>query len=396
MVPRVLEPRLRTLAQKYPVVTLTGPRQSGKTTLCRAVFPDKTYVSLEAPDVQEYARRDPRSFLGEHARGAILDEVHRVPELLSYIQPMVDEERRPGRFILTGSANFALLHSIGQSLAGRTAVLELLPLGIDEVRRFEAPATDLFDVMWKGSAPAVHDRDLEPADWYASYVATYVERDVRSVLNVGDLTTFQTFLRLSAGRVGNLVNLSSLGADTGVTHATVRAWLSVLEAGYIAWRLPPLHANAGKRLVKTPKLHFFDSGLVCWLLGIRTPDQLRTHPLRGAIFETWVASEMRKWFVHRGLTPTLSFYRDRKGAEVDLVLEESGEILAIETKSGQTVAPDFFSGLEALASLGTTEKPPRRVRQFVVYGGDSTQRRSKATVLSWSDLDKEAWAPLPR
>ncbi len=391
MIRRVLEPRLRALSAKFPVVTLTGPRQAGKTTLCRAVFPDKPYVSLEAPDVQEYARRDPRAFLGERRDGAILDEVHRVPELLSYIQPMVDEDPSPGRFVLTGSANFSLLQSIGQSLAGRTALLELLPLALEEVRRFEDPPRDLLELMWKGSAPAIYDRGLDPADWYASYVATYVERDVRSVLNVGDLATFQAFLRLSAGRVGNLVNLSSLGADAGVVHATVRAWLSVLEAGYVAWRLPPLHANFGKRLVKTPKLHFFDSGLVCWLLGIRSATQLREHPLRGAIFETWVASELKKWFVHRGHAPLLSFYRDRKGAEVDLVVEDGRSLIAIETKSGRTVATDFFTGLDVLERLAANEKPPRPLRKVVVYGGDETQRRSDSTALSWSDVDREEW-----
>lgn len=394
MIGRVLEPRLRAMARKFPIVTLTGPRQAGKTTLCRAVFPDKPYVSLEAPDVQEYARRDPRAFLGERRDGAILDEVHRVPELLSYIQPMVDEEPSPGRFILTGSANFALLQSVGQSLAGRTALLELLPLALEEVRRFEHPPGDLLEFLWKGSAPAVYDRGLAPADWYASYVATYVERDVRSVLNVGDLAAFQSFLRLAAGRAGNLVNLSSLGADAGVVHATARAWLSVLEAGYVAWRLPPLHANFGKRLVKTPKLHFLDSGLVCWLLGIRSAEQLREHPLRGAVFETWVASEVKKWLVHRGLAPTLSFYRDRKGVEVDLVVEDGRCLTAVETKSGRTVAADFFAGLAALGTLVAAEKPPRLLRKVVVYGGDETQRRSDATALSWSDMDKEAWAAL--
>lgn len=262
MIARVPEPRLRDLAAKFPVVTVTGPRQSGKTTLCRAVFPDKPYVSLEAPDIQDFARRDPRAFLAERRGGAIIDAIHRVPELLSYLQTMLDEDPARGRFVLTGSANFALLRSVGQSLAGRTALLELLPLSLEEVRRFDRPPTELLDVLWRGSAPALHDRALKPLDWYPSYVATYVERDVRSILNVGDLVAFQTFLRLCAGRVGQLVNLSSLGADTGINHGTARAWLSVLEAGYISWRLPPLHANFGKRLVKTPKLHFFDSGMV--------------------------------------------------------------------------------------------------------------------------------------
>lgn len=392
MIERELEPRLRRLATKFPIVTVTGPRQSGKTTLCRAVFPDKPYVSLEAPDVREFARRDPRRFLAERRDGAVLDEVHRVPELLSYLQPMVDELRGAGRFVLTGSANFALLHSIGQSLAGRTALLELLPLSLAEVRRFPAPPTDLRELLWRGSAPAVYDRGLTPDEWYPSYVATYAERDVRAILNVGDLTAFQTFLRLCAGRTGQLVNLSALGADAGVTHATARAWLSVLDAGYVAWRLPPFHANVTSRLVKTAKLHFFDTGIICYLLGIRSPSQLRDHPLRGAIFETWVAAEIRKVRVHRGLPPNLSFFRDRKGNEVDLVIERAGELLAIDTKSGHTVADDFFAGLRAFASLLAAGRPRRRVRPFVVYGGEEAQDRSAGTVVPWSHLDARDWA----
>lgn len=391
MIPRVLEPRLRDLARKFPIVTVTGPRQSGKTTLCRAVFPDKPYVSLEAPDIQEFARRDPRGFLGQHREGAILDEVHRVPELMSYLQPMVDEHPVRGKWVLTGSANFSLLQSLGQSLAGRTALLELLPLGLEELRRFETPLTDLHNLLWRGSYPALYDRMLEPGDWYPSYVTTYLERDVRAILAVGDLLAFQTFLRLCAGRVGQLVNLSALAADAGLSHNTAKAWLSVLEAGYVAWRLPPYHASVSKRLVKTPKLHFLDSGLACFLLGIRSPEHLRDHPLRGPIFETWVASEILKSRVHRGLPPSLSFYRDRKGSEVDVILEEGLSLFAIETKSGQTVAGDFFSGLETFATLARESRPPRKSKSFVVYGGAEPQNRSLGEVVPWAALDGCVW-----
>lgn len=391
MIARTLEPRLRYLASKFPIVTMTGPRQAGKTTLCRAVFPSHPYVSLEAPDVQAFARQDPRGFLNQYREAAVLDEIHRVPELLSYLQPMVDADPRPGRFILTGSANFALLASIGQSLAGRTALLELLPLSLDEIRRFPEYPRALGDQLFRGSSPAVYDRGLEPGDWYPSYVATYVERDVRTVVNVGALAAFQTLLRLSAGRVGQLLNLSSLGADCGVVHGTVRAWLSVLEAGYIVWRLPPLHANLGKRLIKTPKLHFFDSGMVCWLLGIRSAEHLRHHPLRGAIFESWVATEIYKARVHRGLPPSLSFYRDTKGIEVDLIVELANEWLAIETKSGETIAGDFFKSLDALANTAAVANPSRQVRKVLVYGGDETVQRSAALTLSWSDIASQSW-----
>lgn len=379
------------MARKFPVVTVTGPRQSGKTTLCRAVFPEKPYVSLEAPDVQDFARADPRGFLSERRGGAVLDEIHRVPELLSYLQTMVDERPVRGRFILTGSANFALLQSLGQSLAGRTALLELLPLGLDEVERFPNRPRNLYELLWRGSYPAVYDRRLEPRDWYPSYVSTYLERDVRAVLNVGNLIAFRTFLRLCAGRVGQLVNLSSIGADAGVTHGTARSWLSVLEAGYVIWRLPPFHTNVSKRLIKTPKLHMLDSGLACFLLGIQTPQQLRDHPLRGAIFETWVASEILKSRVHRGLQPSLSFFRDRKGLEVDILVELARAVLAVETKSGETIAGDFFSGLQAFASWAASSRLRREVRSCVVYGGTALQTRSIGTAIPWSLVHRQTW-----
>ncbi len=341
--------------------------------------------------MQDFAAADPRGFLAEHRRGAVLDEIHRVPELLSYLQIMVDEHPTPGRFILTGSANFALLESLGQSLAGRTALLELLPLSADEVGRFPDSPENLYELLWRGSYPAIYDQQLDAQEWYPSYVSTYLERDVRAVLNVGDLIAFRTFLRLCAGRAGQLVNLSSMGADAGVTHGTARSWLSVLEAGYVIWRLPPFHANVSKRLVKTPKLHFLDSGLVCYLLGIQTPQQLRNHPLRGAIFETWVVSEILKSRVHRGLQPSLSFFRDRKGLEVDVLVELARTLLAVETKSGETIAGDFFSGVRAFASWVASSRLRRKVRSFVVYGGSTMQKRSTGTAIPWSSVHRQAW-----
>jgi predicted AAA+ superfamily ATPase len=391
MVPRTLQPKLLALARRFPVITVTGPRQSGKTTLCRACFPDRRYVSLEAPDVRDYAYRDPRAFLDEFREGAILDEVQRAPELLSYLQVEVDARPKRGRFILTGSANFALLQSISQSLAGRTALLTLLPLGLDELRRFPTPPGSLFEALWQGAFPAVFDRDLDPADWFSSYVGTYVERDVRQILNVTDLIAFQGFLRLCAGRVAQLLNLSGLGGDAGVTHATARAWLSVLEASYIAHRLPPYASNVGKRVVKTPKLHFYDAGLACFLLGIRSPEQLRDHPLRGAIFETWVISEIVKARLHRGLPPSLFFFRDRKGVEVDAVIERGDALLAVETKSAQTVADDFFVGLDSLARQLASSRRPPTMRRVLVYGGDSAQRRSDVDVVPWAHVDAYDW-----
>jgi len=387
VIPRLLQPKLRSAARHFPVVTVTGPRQSGKTTLCRATFPRHAYVSLEPPDARDFARTDPRGFLRQYGAAAVIDEVQRVPELLSYLQGEVDIDPAPGRFILTGSANIGLLQAVTQSLAGRTALLNLLPCSLAELREFPAPPTDLLTTLWSGSYPAVFDRGIPPDEWFASYVATYVERDVRQILNIGDLSTFQTFLRLAAGRTGQLLNLSQLGADTGINHNTARAWLSVLEAGFIAYRLPALRSNLGKRLVATPKLHSYDAGLVCSLLGIRSPQQLETHPLRGAIFETWVAGEILKARLHRGLSGGVFFYRDRKGLEVDLIAETGEAIVAIEAKSGRTVATDFFDALERFAARHGTVEGGRAVRRVVVYGGDEPQRRREATVVPWFGLD---------
>jgi predicted AAA+ superfamily ATPase len=391
MIHRTLQPKLIALAAKFPVVTVTGPRQSGKTTLCRSSFPDHRYASLEAPDVRDYARRDPRGFLANLGDAAVLDEVQRLPELLSYVQVEVDARPKPGRFILTGSANFALLDSVSQSLAGRTSLLTLLPLGLEELRRFPSPPTGLFETLWRGSFPAVFDRDLAAADWYSAYVGTYVERDVRQILRVNDLIAFQGFLRLCAGRVAQLLNLSTLGADAGVTHATARAWISVLEASYIAHRLPPYASNVGKRVVKAPKLHLHDSGLTCFLLGIRSPEQLREHPLRGSIFETWVVSEIQKARIHRGLPQSLFFFRDRKGVEVDAVIERGDMLLAVETKSGQTVAEDFFTALHAFARQVESRHHAPAVQRVLVYGGDTGQQRSDAHVVPWSQVDAYDW-----
>ncbi|OFV86744.1 MAG: AAA family ATPase [Acidobacteria bacterium RBG_16_68_9] len=392
MIRRTLAAKLRALARTFPTVTVTGPRQSGKTTLCRATFPGKAYVSLEAPDVREYALRDPRGLIAEHVGGAIFDEVQRAPELLSYLQGEVDERPTAGRFILTGSANFALLQSVSQSLAGRTGLLQLLPLSLEEVRRFPERPEELFTLLWQGAYPALYDRGVPPGDWFAAYVGTYVERDVRQILNVTDLATFQTFLRLCAGRSAQLLNASALGADAGVTHNTARAWLAVIEASYLALRLPPFHANIRKRLVKAPKLHFYDSGLLCYLLGITRPEQLREHPLRGAIFESWVVSEIVKARANLGLAPNLSFYRDRKGLEVDAVLDRGTELVAVETKSGQTVANDFFDALHAFVDVLTSRKRAPRVTSLVVYGGTQRQRRADATVIPWSKLDDFDWS----
>jgi predicted AAA+ superfamily ATPase len=392
VVGRLLRAPLAALARRHPVVTLTGPRQSGKTTLCQAAFPRKPYVSLEPLDQRDLARQDPRAFLARYPRGAVIDEVQRAPELLSYIQEAVDRDSRPGQFVLTGSQQLAVRGSVAQTLAGRTALLQLLPLNRPEISRFPAAPDQLWPLVWAGGYPRIYDRRLPADEWLSSYAATYVERDVRQLVNVGDLLAFQTFLRLCAGRVGQLLNLSSLGADAGVTHMTARAWLSVLEATFVAFRLPPLHRNLTKRLVKTPKLYFYDTGLLCWALGIRTADQLDTHPLRGAIFECWAISEIIKHHTHRGRVPRLSFFRDQKGHECDLVLERGDRLIAVEIKSSQTMASDVFPALSrVIDDLRAAETGPVPVTPVVVYAGDQSIRRTAAEQISWRDIDRFDW-----
>ena len=381
---RDLAPILAGSARQWPIVTLTGPRQSGKSTLCRTVFPQHRYVTLEAPDERALAREDPRAFLAELPGDAIIDEVQHVPEILSYLQVMVDADPRPGRWILTGSQNLSLLRTVSQSLAGRTAMHRLLPMTHGEVVRFARHPKTLEEAMLTGGYPAILDRGLDPSDWLAAYVATYVERDVRTISNVGDLAAFQRFVELCAGRTAQLLNYSSLADDCGVSQPTVREWLSILETGFIVFTLPPYHSNLRKRLVKMPKLHFYDTGLACWLLGIRTPDQLRSHPLRGAIFETWVVSEVLKHRANRGERGGLSFYRDRDGAEVDLMIERPQQVTLIEAKSAETASSSLFAGARRVRRH--LDDASRECDVVVVYGGDRGQRRTEGRLTPWRRL----------
>ena len=384
MIYRDITPKLLSAASQSPAITLTGPRQGGKTTLCRALFPQHPYVTVEAPDMRAFATEDPRGFLAQYPEGAVIDEVQRAPELLSYLQGIIDDDPAPGRWILTGSQNLLLLASVSQSLAGRTAVHHLLPLTLGEIRRFTPHPETLDNQLYWGGYPRIYDRAQDPAEWLRSYVATYLERDVRTIGNIGDLRTFQRFVELCAGRTGQLLNYSSLANDCGVSQPTAKAWLNILEASFIAFRLPAFHANLRKRLVKMPKLYFYDSGLTCWLLGIRTPEQLRAHPLRGPIFETWVVSEVMKHRFNEGAAPGLSFYRDKNGAEVDLVFERAQDIALMEVKSSATPAAGLFdSAKRVLRHLAGQSRP---CHMAVVYGGDEFQQRFAGKIVPWNML----------
>jgi predicted AAA+ superfamily ATPase len=387
MIERIASRIVLEAAGRAPVVVLTGPRQSGKSTLCSALFPDKPLVSLEDPDQRAFALGDPRGFLARYESGAVLDEIQRAPDIPSYLQGIVDRDPAPGRFVLTGSENLTLNATIGQSLAGRAAIVHVLPCSYSEVRRFDAAPTDLATVLWMGGYPRIHDRGLAPTAWLADYVRTYVERDLRQIVNVTDLGAFQTFLGLCAGRTSQVLNASSLGNDAGVTHTSARRWLSILETSFVAYLLRPFYRNLGKRLIKAPKLHFWDSGLLCFLLGIREPGQLHTHPLRGAVFESWVASEVQKALIARGVHHQPLYFRDQKGHEVDLLVELGARALGIECKAGATFPSDAFAELEFFAAAARCDPLLGEWVPAVVYGGEDSHRRSNGAVVAWSGIE---------
>lgn len=398
MIKRALQTTLTKTARSYPVVTLTGPRQSGKTTLVRAAFPRHDYASLEDPDVRSFALEDPRGFLSQFRGPVILDEVQRTPDLFSYIQTIVDQDGHPGQFILSGSQNFLLLRSISQSLAGRSAVLHLLPFSLAELggrrslqissigrnlpRQKNPAQIGLMETLFRGFYPRIHDKDLDARKWLGHYYRTYVERDVREIVNVGDIESFSRFVRLCAGRTGQLLNLSSLANDAGITHTTARRWVSILEASFLVTLLRPYHRNFSKRLIKSPKLYFLDTGLLCYLLRIQSPEDLWLHAMRGSVFESFVLSELAKNALNRGDEPNLYFWRDSTGHEIDIIIEQEEDPIALEVKSGQTVARDFFSGLRYWRGLVGDPLAPAAL----VYGGDRSFKREGVTVYRWSDL----------
>ena len=382
MISRQALPALLRLARGFPVVALTGPRQSGKTTLSRAAFPGKPYVSLENPDEREFAQRDGQAFLARFAQGAILDEAQRCPALFSWLQGLVDERRQMGQFILTGSQQFDLMAGITQSLAGRVGRVELLPLSAAELDGAGQLAPDLESVLRRGGYPALYDRALDPGDWFANYVNSYLERDVRQLIAIRDLGLFQRFVRMCAARTGQLLNLTALGADCGISAVTARQWLTVLEASYLVVLLRPYHRNFGKRLVKTPKLYFLDSGLAAWLLGIRESGMLQTHIARGPLFETWVVGELIKRLWNQGRPADLFFWRDNLGHEVDIVYETASGLQAVEIKSGTTFASDWPATLRRWMSFAG----PEALMPAIVYGGRGRFEREGCQVLGWREL----------
>jgi len=380
MIKRDIDSTIHTFLKGFPIVTITGPRQSGKTTLARAIFAHKPYLSLEDPDVRQMALDDPRAFLDRLPDGGIIDEVQRVPEILSYLQTRVDADGRMGLFLLTGSQQFGLMSGITQSLAGRTAFIELMPFSINELNTAGLMTSDVNQMLFTGGYPPLYDRQLLPRMWFPAYVTSYVERDARQLLNIQDLDSFQRFVRLCAGRSGQILNLSSLANDCGITHNTAKSWISVLEASYIVFQLRPHHANFNKRLIKSPKLYFYDTGLLCWLIGIQEANQLTTHPLRGSIFETFIISELVKSRLNKGERAQFYFWRDSNGNEVDVILDMGSKLMPIEIKSGQTLNQDFFRGLERWMLLAGDQA----ISPTLVYGGTQKHVRKGIRILGWN------------
>lgn len=378
-VARIASETLRRFARGYPVLTITGPRQSGKTTLAKTTFPDKRYVSLENPDERLFATQDPRGFLDRFPDGAILDEAQHCPELFSYLQTRADHDARMGLFVLTGSQNFQLVSGITQSLAGRAGLVQLLPFSLVELAAADQVPAALDEFLFKGLYPPLYDRDLAPQEWYGNYLMTYLERDVRQIAKVHDLILFQRFVRMCAARTAQLLNLSSLATDCGVSQGTARNWIAILQASYVLFLLQPHHQNFGKRLVKTPKLYFHDTGLAAALLGIQDTGHMAIHPARPALFETFVINEFLKTRYNAGLASNLYFWRDNVGNEVDLVVEHGPLLQPVEIKSGKTLAGDAFDGLLRWLRFARG----KNTHPVVVYGGDESFERSGIAVRSW-------------
>ena len=378
--------KLKELAKGFPILGVVGPRQSGKTTLVQETFPDYDYLSLEDLDVREEAREDPRGFLQRQKGGFILDEVQHVPELFNYLQTYVDAEKKLGQVIVTGSQDFTLMENISQSLAGRVGLLTLLPFCWDELSSQAIHKAKLDEVLFTGGYPPIYDRHVSPVDWYSRYVQTYIDRDVRLLRNIGNLALFQRFVKLCAGRIGQLINFNSLATDCGVDAKTIQSWVSILEASYLIILLRPHHRNFNKRLVKQAKLYFVDTGVACSLLEIETADQLSSHYLRGGLFENWVVVERLKQRLNAGLPSNLYFWRDHTGHEIDLIEEHASDLSAWEIKSGATLHEDSFKGLKWFSNLIKQPDPELKL----VYGGERPSIRQNIQIIPWRQIYRVA------
>lgn len=382
---RRLEHDLRRFAGLFPVIAVVGPRQSGKTTLVRETFADYKYFSLEDPDTLDAVKADPRDFLERDygAPGIILDEFQNEPILLSYMQGIVDQNRRPGYFILTGSHNFLMNQAISQSLAGRVALLTLLPLSLSELRDSHLLSSDINKAIYNGFYADIFSRNIEPRDFYPQYTKTFVERDVRQLSYVGNLTDFQKFLRLCAGRIGQLLNISSLADDCGISASTAKSWISILQASYIIFLVSPHFKNFSKRLIKSPKLYFYDTGLACWLLKVGSETNVADHYLKGGLFESMILSDLYKNFYNQAQEPSIYFWRDSHGHEIDCLLDFGTQLVPIEIKAGKTIQPNFFDGLHYWCDLANVSYD----QGYVIYSGNETQARTRGTIVSWQSVD---------
>lgn len=385
MIIRDLKEKVLERATYYPIVAILGPRQSGKTTLAQDAFNTYAYVSLENYETRGFAQKDPQGFLNSYAneQGIIIDEFQHVPELLSYIQTRVDAEKKMGHFILTGSQNFLMNMAISQSLAGRVSIITLLPLSLHELKKADLVPSSVNQLLVKGFYPPLYSRQVPPDVWYPDYRQTYIERDIRQLTQVADLGIFQTFMQLCAGRIGQLLNLTALAQDCGISDMTAKRWIHLLEASYILFLLRPHHNNFGKRLTKSPKLYFYDTGLACSLLNI-SPEQLPMHPFKGALFESMVIADLMKQYFNQGKRPSLYFWRDHTGNEIDCLIEHGTDLIPIEIKAGQTLSNDFFKGLSFYNQLAGNDP----ASGYLIYAGTEQQKRSLGSVLSWDTIDQ--------
>lgn len=381
MIQRGASIKVKQLARKFPAVGLLGPRQSGKTTLAKELFPKKPYISFENQDNILLATSDPRAFLNQYKSGAIFDEIQRVPQLLSYMQGVIDDQpKKVGLFIITGSQNLLLLESISQTLAGRIAFIDLLPFSYHELAGSRYDKQSLNKLILNGGYPRLYDKKIKPGDFYPNYLLTYVERDVRQIKNITNLALFQRFLKVCASRVGQEVNYSSISNDTGVDQKTVLSWFGILEASFIAFRLQPFYNNLGKRLTQMPKLYFYDTGLCCSLLELETESHVNTHPLRGALFENFIILELLKARFNNGQRSNLFFWRDRTGNEIDLLLDQSGQVVPIEIKTAATFTKDYVKGISYWKKIN-----PQTKNSYVIFTGNSSSFNS-TDILNWKEI----------